>query len=152
MKIERVNHSFTEQITQTHSPRRVFKPYLFTPTFCKSRTHKPETIVGVKFNFCIFLCHNRLISIISVFNSYDVIHKANYQVVNDKDIFTSKLRDAHYSYNPKYDEYEYDLRAIDEYCVTAEFPRITRAGIPSAIAKASFDLTISEIFPHKKLH
>ena len=70
--------------------------------------------------------------------------------VNDKDNFASKLQDAHYSYNPKYDEYEYELRAIDEYCVTADFPRITRAGIPSAIAKASFDLTISEILPHKK--
>ena len=93
VKIERVNHSFTEQITQTHSPRRVFKPYLFTPTFCKSRTHKTETIIGVKFNFCIFLCHNRLVSVVSVFNSYDVIHKVNYQVVNYKDIFRHTYRD-----------------------------------------------------------
>lgn len=70
--------------------------------------------------------------------------------VNDKDIFTSKLQDAHYSYSPKYDEFEYELRAVDEYRVTADFPRITRAGISPAIAKASFDLTIAEISPYKK--
>ncbi len=70
--------------------------------------------------------------------------------VNDKDIFASKLQDAHYSYNTKYDEYVYELRAVDEYVVSAEFPRITRSRIPSAIAKASFDLILSDILPYKK--
>lgn len=70
--------------------------------------------------------------------------------VNDKDIFASKLQDAHYSFNPKYDEFVYELRAADEYRVTADFPRITRADISPAIAKASFDLTIAEILPYKK--
>lgn len=70
--------------------------------------------------------------------------------VNDKDIFTSKLQDAHYSFHPKYDEFVYELRAVDEYQVTEDFPRITRANISTAIAKASFDLTIAEILPYKK--
>ena len=70
--------------------------------------------------------------------------------VYDKDVFTSKLQDAHYSYSPKYDEYVYELRTVDEYLVTANFPRITRASISPAIAKASFDITIAEILPHKK--
>lgn len=70
--------------------------------------------------------------------------------VNDKDIFTSKLQDAHYSFHPKYDEYVYELRAADEYRVTSKFPRISRSDISSAIAKASFDLTIAEILPYKK--
>lgn len=70
--------------------------------------------------------------------------------MNDKDIFTSKLRDSHYSFHPKYDEFVYDLRAVDEYRVTADFPRITRANISTAIVKASFDLTIAEIQPYKK--
>lgn len=70
--------------------------------------------------------------------------------VNDKDIFASKLQDAHYSFNPKYDEFVYELRAADEYRVTSDFPRITRADISPAIAKASFDLTIAEILPYKK--
>lgn len=70
--------------------------------------------------------------------------------VNDKDIFASKLQDAHYSFNPKYDEFVYELRAADEYRVTSDFPRITRAEISPAIAKASFDLTIAEILPYKK--
>jgi len=70
--------------------------------------------------------------------------------INDKDIFLSKLKDANYAYNPKYDEYVYELRSEDEYVVSASFPRITRAGISPAIAKASFDLTIAEIISHKK--
>ena len=70
--------------------------------------------------------------------------------VNDKDIFTSKLQDAHYLYHPKYDEYVYELRTVDKYLVTADFPRITRADISSAIAKASFDITIAEISSYKK--
>lgn len=70
--------------------------------------------------------------------------------VNDKDIFASKLQDAHYSFNPKYDEFVYELRAADEYRVISDFPRITRADISPAIAKASFDLTIAEILPYKK--
>ena len=70
--------------------------------------------------------------------------------INNQDIFTSKLKDAHYSLNPKYDEFVYELRAVDEYRVTSEFPRITRANISPAIAKASFDLTIAEILTYKK--
>ena len=70
--------------------------------------------------------------------------------VYDKDIFTSKLQDANYSFNPKYDEYVYELRTVDEYKVTLGFPRITRSDISPAIAKASFDLTIAEILPYKK--
>lgn len=70
--------------------------------------------------------------------------------VNDKDIFISKLQDAHYSFNSKYDEFVYELRAMDEYRVTSKFPRISRADIPPAITKASFDLTVAEILPYKK--
>ena len=70
--------------------------------------------------------------------------------VNDKDIFMSKLQDAHYAYNQKYDEYVYELHSEDEYRVTAQFPRITRDSISPAIAKASFDLTITEITSYKK--
>ena len=70
--------------------------------------------------------------------------------VNDKDIFTSKLQDAHYSYHPKYDEYVYELRTVDKYLVTADFPRITRADISPGIAKASFDIAIAEISSYKK--
>lgn len=70
--------------------------------------------------------------------------------VNDKGIFASKLQDVHYSFNPKYDEFVYELRAADEYRVTSDFPRITRVDVSPAIAKASFDLTIAEILPYKK--
>lgn len=70
--------------------------------------------------------------------------------INDKDVFMTKLKEAHYSYHPKYDELVYELRTVDEYCVTADFPRIARSAISPAIAKASFDLTIAKILPHKK--
>jgi len=70
--------------------------------------------------------------------------------VNDKEIFTSKLQDARYSFNSKYDEFVYELRSIDEYRVTTDFPRITREKISTAIAKASFDLTITDLLPFKK--
>lgn len=78
----------------------------------------------------------------------DIAHRI--PSVSDQDIFYSKLQDAHYSYNPKYDNHVYELRAIDEYLVSADFPRITRSSISTAIAKASFDLTISEILQYKK--
>ena len=69
--------------------------------------------------------------------------------VNDKDHFLSKLKDYNYSINPKYDEFVYELRTMDEYIVNDDFPRISRANIPSAIAKASFDLIIADILPYK---
>ena len=86
------------------------------------------------------ICLNKLVTVI--LNEITSIY--------DKDIFMSKLQDAHYSYNPKYDEYVYELRSVDEYLVTLDFPRITRNEISPAIAKASFDLTIAEISHHKK--
>lgn len=70
--------------------------------------------------------------------------------VNDKDVLASKLRDVGYAYHPKYDELVYELRSIDEYNVGETFPRISRANIPAAIAKASFDLILSEISLYKK--
>ena len=69
---------------------------------------------------------------------------------NDKDIFLSKLKETRYSYHPKYDEYVYELRSTDEYIVNANFPRISRNQIPSAISKANFDLIIAEILQYKK--
>lgn len=70
--------------------------------------------------------------------------------ISDKDILVSKLKDYNYTYHPKYDNYVYELRAKDEFVVDNKFPRISRANIPAAIAKASFDLIIVEILPFKK--
>lgn len=70
--------------------------------------------------------------------------------VNDKDMFATKLHDANYSIHPKYDEFVYELRSKDGYLVNESFPRISRSNIPVAIAKASFDLVISEVLPYKK--
>lgn len=75
---------------------------------------------------------------------------ASLSSINDKDCLSSKLRDAKYSLHPKYDEFVYQLRSKDDYCVNGDFPRISRASIPSAIAKASFDITIQEISKFKK--
>lgn len=72
------------------------------------------------------------------------------QSIRERDVFISKLEAANYSYNPKYDEFVYELRATDEYRVTSAFPRISRSNISPAIAKASFDLTLSEILTYKK--
>lgn len=69
--------------------------------------------------------------------------------VSDKDIFMSKLKDYNYSYHPKYDEYVYERRSCEEYLVDNIFPRISRSNIPTAIAKASFDIIIAEISPYK---
>ena len=60
------------------------------------------------------------------------------------------LREAKYSYDKRYDEFVYSLRAIDTYRVDNNFPRIRRSSIPNAIAKASFDLNIAQIIPFKK--
>lgn len=70
--------------------------------------------------------------------------------INDRDMLASKLSDTKYSIHPKYDEYVYNLRSMDRYQVNDSFPRLSRAKIPTAISKATFDLTISEILKHKK--
>ena len=70
--------------------------------------------------------------------------------IHDKDVFLSKLREAKYAYDKKYDEFVYDLRAIDTYRVDSNFPRISRLSIPDAIAKVSFDLNIAQILPFKR--
>lgn len=70
--------------------------------------------------------------------------------VNEKDMLLSKLKDYNYSYHPKYDEYVYELRSTNKYCVNSEFPRISRSNIPVAIAKASFDLLLVELMPFEK--
>lgn len=69
--------------------------------------------------------------------------------MSDRDILMDKLYNAKYSYNSKYDDFVYEVRSMDTYQVRDNFPRICRANIPSAISKASFDLTISEILPFK---
>lgn len=70
--------------------------------------------------------------------------------LSNTDVFTSKLQDAHYIYHPRYDEYVYEVRAVDEYRVNSMFPRISRKNIPSAVSKASFDLIIAELSSFKK--
>ena len=70
--------------------------------------------------------------------------------IQDIEVFHSKLEAANYSYCPKYDEFVYELRSVDEYRVDSSFPRIMRADISPAIAKASFDITLSEILTYKK--
>lgn len=70
--------------------------------------------------------------------------------VNDKDTLASKLYDIKYSIHPKYDEFVYEVRSKNYYNVDESFPRISRAKIPVAISKASFDLVITEILPYKK--
>lgn len=70
--------------------------------------------------------------------------------IHDKDVLLCKLREAKYSYDKRYDEFVYSLRAIDTYRVDNNFPRIRRSSIPNAIAKASFDLNIAQIIPFKK--
>lgn len=71
--------------------------------------------------------------------------------ISDKDIFASKIKEYNYTYHPKYDNYVYEVRSKDEYVVDDNFPRISRSNVPSAIAKASFDLIIAEILPNKKI-
>lgn len=67
----------------------------------------------------------------------------------DKDLFLQKLRKAKYSYSPLYDEYVYEVRQHILYRVDETFPKLVRERLGKAIAKATYELNLSEIYKYR---
>lgn len=66
-----------------------------------------------------------------------------------REMYINKLVDSGFSFDPIYDNYVYEVSAPTMYNVTAEFPKLTSADVPVAIAKAQYDLILSELEPFK---
>lgn len=65
--------------------------------------------------------------------------------VHQKDVFLNKLSSFGYDFSPEYDNLVF--RNTDEKCfsILDDFPRLRRDSLPIAIAKAQYDLILSEI-------
>ena len=67
----------------------------------------------------------------------------------NKDYFISKLFDSKFSFESVYSEFVYEVTLGERYHVTDSFPRLTRADVNEAIAKAQYDILLSEIQGYK---
>ena len=63
-------------------------------------------------------------------------------------IFRNKLGQAGYCYDEEYDKYNYKFIENKRYDVDEKFPRIKKEDLGNAIAKASYDILINEIYEY----
>ena len=70
--------------------------------------------------------------------------------IQNKDSFAEKLIKGGYYFDPRYENFVYVQRDMSEYLVNGSFPRLKRSELSSAIAKASFELLLSEIQTYRK--
>lgn len=66
-----------------------------------------------------------------------------------KDYFISKLFDSKFSFETAYNDYVYEVTLGERYQVTDSFPKLTREDVNEAIAKAQYDILLSEIQGYK---
>ncbi len=63
----------------------------------------------------------------------------------DIDIFFDKISKQGYAYSEQYDEYNFAVVYHKRYVVTSAFPKLIKSNIDSAIAKATYEITIDSI-------
>ena len=63
----------------------------------------------------------------------------------ESDDFLAKVALQGYEYNNYYDDFVFEISNVMRYAVGKEFPKLTSANVPKAIAKASYDISLSEI-------
>ncbi len=63
----------------------------------------------------------------------------------ESDDFLAKVALQGYEYNNYYDDFVFEISNVMRYAVGKEFPKLTSANVPEAIAKASYDISLSEI-------
>lgn len=79
------------------------------------------------------------------------INKVTNDIINmitslhDKEMFLDKLNKAGYNYSELYDDFVYDVKKQTKYRVDESFPKITKGSVHKAIAKATYEITISDI-------
>lgn len=66
-----------------------------------------------------------------------------------KDLFIEKLARIKYSSEIHYDSYVYEVKGVDRYLISTNFPRLERNNLPKAISSATYELTISELSDYK---
>lgn len=60
-------------------------------------------------------------------------------------LFDEKMRKANYLEDERYDELNFVLINIDEYVVDDNFPKLSKASLPTGVTKASYEIDISAI-------
>ena len=67
-----------------------------------------------------------------------------------RDIFLEKLANAGFTFESVYDEYVYEIKLLDAYTVTEEFPKLKKDTIPEGISKVQYDLLLATIVQFKE--
>lgn len=71
--------------------------------------------------------------------------KQTFDQYDEQDVFMSKVSLQGYEYNNYYDDFVYELVDCKKYTVNSDSPKITKSQVPSAIEKASYEISMSEI-------
>lgn len=65
----------------------------------------------------------------------------------ESDDFLAKVALQGYEYNNYYDDFVFEISNVIRYTVNSEFPKLTANNVPKAIAKANYDISLTEIQP-----
>ena len=63
----------------------------------------------------------------------------------ESDDFLAKVALQGYEYNNYYDDFVFEVSNVMRYAVGSSFPKLTAGNVPQAIAKANYDISLSEI-------
>lgn len=63
----------------------------------------------------------------------------------DQDAFVSKVAILGYEYNTYYDDFVYEISGFTKYLVNDHFPKLVKTMLPSAISKASYEISLMDI-------
>ena len=125
----------------THSNQYIFKQNIFYFKSPSSRTPQPHPQPdtcwvlkrhGLRLNS---LCR----SILKTLDSDE-----------SRDIFLEKLANAGFTFESVYDEYVYEIKLLDAYTVTEDFPKLKKEAIPEGISKVQYDLLLATIVQFKE--
>lgn len=71
---------------------------------------------------------------------------------HEKEVFSNMLLRYGYYPRPEYEgeEYTFEVKAMQKYAVTADFPCLRRSNLPGSVTEAKYSLSIAAIAPYKK--
>jgi hypothetical protein len=80
-------------------------------------------------------------------NLNEIVLKINQilQSPEDSDLFQTKLLLAKYTYNEKYDEFEYAIKTSTIYSVDSEFPAIRSGDLQLAVQNVEYELLVDQL-------
>ena len=68
----------------------------------------------------------------------------------DKNEFSSKSASQGYEYSDYYDNYVYEIIGYYRFYVSSSFPKLTTGNVPSAVLKATYEISLPDIMKYKK--